>query len=519
MTKTGVYVGAFPMSATAAIVAQDGRYSEDIDPQYWAQNRKVIYLEDENYPETDYVVVNKAKFLLTAESQNTGMGVVRLDPVAQDGKYYEGTMVSAIATPVSANYKFVAWTYKGNVVSTDATYTFPMPSMKYQLVATFVEDSQSGSGSSASANIEISGGTFTIDNLGINGITQTYVHTTGSVGTKYTVVYNGSEESFLYWKNNSDKIVTKSMTYSFTLATDMVLVAVTTTGASATQVSFVTNYDQILSTHTYTQGKTVAIPASVPTYVGATFAGWQLTVDGTVDAVYAHGEVQAAIEAKLGTARSVIAKATFTRPEGTVDLTITFVDTNGNKINRVDDIVTPVRVGQFNCQLEDVVVPSGMYVQAWKLGNTVISKTDRAYIRIMNATDDVTLKVVLGESRVDAEPVAAALNSTKYVNASGKPELAFTFSYVLAEGYEIVERGYFLHPDSSEGLDIGTYNEKGAIKGTDQVVDEGTYTLTIPLNLEASQSRTFYVRAYMACRINGETVYFYSDIVSLRYAD
>ena len=126
--------------------------------------------------------------------------------VSGGGNFNYGQSCTLTATP-AANYTFINWTKQGEVVSTNATYTFTVTeSATYQ--AHFQLDSYT---ISVSAN-PTEGGTFTGDG-------------TYNYGDECTVEATVNEGyNFINWTEN-DNVVSTDASYSFTVTSDRVLVA------------------------------------------------------------------------------------------------------------------------------------------------------------------------------------------------------------------------------------------------------------------------------------------------------
>jgi len=174
----------------------------------------------------DYVVSNLLSPALTTDQLNnsrsgvTDAGAYEYQPVnytigatagangsitSGTGIYENGTSATLLATPASG-YGFLNWTESATIVSTDASYIFPV-SANRTLVANFVTHSLI-SASSADAN-------------GIVSATSTYVND----GASFTLTATpNSGYSFLNWTEGGAEIST-SAAYTFTVSAARTLVA------------------------------------------------------------------------------------------------------------------------------------------------------------------------------------------------------------------------------------------------------------------------------------------------------
>ncbi|MBR4487417.1 MAG: hypothetical protein IKO89_02510, partial [Bacteroidales bacterium] len=84
----------------------------------------------------DHSVV--ANFAPLAYTVSVSADPAEYGTVTGGGSYDYGTSCTVTAAPSNATYRFVNWTQNGNVVSTDANYTFTVPAHDCSLVANFV---------------------------------------------------------------------------------------------------------------------------------------------------------------------------------------------------------------------------------------------------------------------------------------------------------------------------------------------------------------------------------------------
>lgn len=174
--------------------------------------------------------------------------------VTGGGRFYEGTSVTATATP-NAHYTFTNWTENGTVVSTDAAYTFTLTSNR-TLVANFQVDTYA---IAVSAN-PTAGGSVT------GGATYDY-------GASVTVTATSNTcYSFTNWTENGT-VVSTNATYTFTASAARTLVANFTQDSYAIVASAnPAAGGTITGARTYNCGATATLRATANT--GYTFTNW-----------------------------------------------------------------------------------------------------------------------------------------------------------------------------------------------------------------------------------------------------
>ena len=127
--------------------------------------------------------------------------------VTGGGTYQEGESCTVTATPNSNNYTFVNWTENGNVVSTNASYTFTVTSNR-NLVANFQVQSYtiSVSANPAEAGVVTGGGTY-------------------NYGTQCTVTATPHQRSVFENWTEDGVVVSTEASYTFTVTASRNLVA------------------------------------------------------------------------------------------------------------------------------------------------------------------------------------------------------------------------------------------------------------------------------------------------------
>lgn len=191
--------------------------------------------------------------------------------------FYTGDVVTASTELSTTNtvYSFKGW-YGGDEngpdydqkLSSNVEYTFTVEGSTH-LWAVYEAMEK--------VRLRIHGPEFTIST--IDGVVQTdeYIGYY-AVGTQITLTGEYADNEFLYWKNDSEKIVSKSQTYTFTLVreTDLELVYNTSKSRGYAKVEFVTDTGQVLSVANYTKNQLIEYPQIKPSKTGYTFEGWSM---------------------------------------------------------------------------------------------------------------------------------------------------------------------------------------------------------------------------------------------------
>ena len=161
------------------------------------------------------VEIGKFTVMVTSRTTGSNSPVANVTGGGSDITYAQGTTVTASAI---SGYKFVGWfvnEYTGTPYSTDLTCEVK-PTADCTMIAVYEPIS------GGVFALEVSASKFTVN----GGATQrSYLLEKMPVGTQVTVVFKGSE-NFLYWVNESGKVVSTSKTYTFSMGSATTLKAV-----------------------------------------------------------------------------------------------------------------------------------------------------------------------------------------------------------------------------------------------------------------------------------------------------
>ncbi len=221
-----------------------------------------------NWTENDSIVSTEAEYFFTVTSDRTLVANFSLNSyeivasaspeqggtITGTGPYTYGSTATLTAT-ANTGYTFVNWTEEGEVVSTDAQYSFVVTDDR-TLVANFSLNSYEVS---AYASPEEGG---TVNGMGVfsYGATATL---TATASTGYT---------FVSWKENG-LVVSVNATYTFTVTSERTLEAVFSINSyNITASANPTNGGTVSFEGNYTYGSTFTVMASANT--GYTFVNW-----------------------------------------------------------------------------------------------------------------------------------------------------------------------------------------------------------------------------------------------------
>ena len=356
-------------------------------------------------------------------------------------------------------------------------------------------------------DLEVVASKFTV--TGFSATQRSRMNTKVKADTSVTVKFTGSEH-FLYWINSSNKVVSKSETYTFTMVQDTELTAVysdadTTTEAMVLFLSSETN-GQLMSSYYCNTTDPIDFPHA-PSNLGKVFKFW--SIDGST-------------EATTDTIHAAIANAKDGRVEvypvyessGKYGVTIKFVDENGTEIKDPDSTTyANIEIGNG----KDVVAPAdidGKKFAYWQdEDGATLSYTASFYVR---PTKDVTLTAVYANDVV-AQPTLVMTEAFSSMNGS-KYRVSFTATRSVPAGYTIESVGILyaraenLDTSSDEAIkhDLVLDSENGNVKNLKGTSTTLNGTTTGNINTSVSD-RVFYARGYLVVKGSAGTQYIYTD--------
>ena len=254
--QAGSYVGISQNNVLkgAALVPASGSVNVPVSGITSGQPVKIVVTKPQRQPYMQDITVGGGggtTYNITVSANPTNGGTV-----TGGGTYNQGQQCTVSAT-ANSGYTFTNWTENGNVVSTQANYTFNVTGNR-TLVANFQAQQQSYT-ITVSAN-PTNGGTVTGGGTYQQGQSCT-VHATAATG--YT---------FVRWTENGTQVSTNA-NYTFTVTGNRNLVAQFQQQSYTITVSAnPTNGGTVTGGGTYQQGQTCTVHATAAT--GYTFVRW-----------------------------------------------------------------------------------------------------------------------------------------------------------------------------------------------------------------------------------------------------
>ena len=505
-----------------------GIFSHDFDPSFLAAGKRLAGTTVVPYGDM-YKVESSTYFRVIVSSENPQMGVA-----SGSNRYPEGEDVTVTATPTSVNYVFIGWYENGTLVSNSARYTFTVTA-KRNLVAKFAESSAP----SANVNLTVSATKFTItgfDNDPDGTVERTHLSRDAVIGQSYTLTYRGTED-FLYWENAQHRIMSRTESFTFAIATDTNIHAVVSNTTGSKEISFVNISDQVLFADYFrTSGTTtemIKVP-NAPSYAGAEFAGWSINGEGA----YSKDEVAGVLVDRLSSSddKNFVVKTVYNIPTEKVTINIQLVTVSDGKVATiVGNTSAEGKVGYNSINLEDSAIPDGMNLHYWlygalDVGSTVseldkLSTTNTVKLRLIS-TDPIALTVVIGSESSEIAPTAAIQTITSVVD-NGVKKLRCVASFAVPEeiinsdSYRTIETGILRigGATNAQYLNLDQYQEHGAYIFKSNILSQGTMTYNSKMDTDEKLDTVWYYRAYMTYEYNGVIHTVYSSIQSMQYSD
>lgn len=444
------------------------------------------YVPTQNEDGTYGVAVGKFTVMVTSRTTGSDSPVANVAGGGSNITYAQGTKVTASAI---SGYKFVGWfvnEYTGTPYSTDLSCEVK-PTADCTMIAVYEP---------------ISGGKFwltvTASEFTVNGgaVQDSYLYEQFAVGASVTVNFTGSE-NFLYWVNASNKVVSTSKTYTFSMGSATTLKAVYAEKEEhQAMVVFISHTQQVISSKGYTDTQEIQFPEP-PIKMGATFVRWSMT----------EAEIRAAMATT--TTGIIVVEPVYEFSAGSYTVTVNYPN---------DDTATyTATVGKITTVTAKSI--DGKVFKCWKNGDTVLGYTET--LKIAPRGDLIlTAEYVDAGTTVDRLPVIA-LTEISASQQGAKYAVSFTATRSVPDGYTVTEQGVLVSTDSR-------YGEAGALDAMklDADGDEPDNTkslkatntdatgVTVLNGIVSAADRTVYGRAYMILRdSSGAMVYVYSDTI------
>ena len=444
------------------------------------------YVPTQNGDGTYGVEVGMFTVMVTSRTTGSDSPVANVTGGGSDITYAQGTTVTASAI---SGYKFVGWfvnEYTGTPYSTDLACEVK-PTADCTMIAVYEP---------------ISGGKFwltvTASEFTVNGgaVQDSYLYEQFAVGASVTVNFTGSE-NFLYWVNASNKVVSTSKTYTFSMGSATTLKAVYAEKEEhQAMVVFISHTQQVISSKGYTDTQEIQFPEP-PIKMGATFVRWSMT----------EAEIRAAMATT--TTGIIVVEPVYEFSAGSYTVTVNYPN---------DDTATyTATVGKITTVTAKSI--DGKVFKCWKNGDTVLGYTET--LKVAPRGDlTLTAEYVDAGTTVDRLPVIA-LTEISASQQGAKYAVSFTATRSVPDGYTVTEQGILVSTNSQYGeadaLDAMKLDANGA-KPDDTFILKATNTdatgVTVLNGTVSAADRTVYGRAYMILRdSSGAMVYVYSDTI------
>lgn len=444
------------------------------------------YVPTQNADGTYGVEIGKFTVMVTSRTTGSDSPVANVAGGDSDITYAVGTKVTASAI---SGYKFVGWfvnEYTGTPYSTDLTCKVK-PTDDWTMIAVYEPIS------GGVFALEVSASKFTVN----GGATQrSYLLEKMPVGTQVTVVFKGSE-NFLYWVNESGKVVSTSKTYTFSMGSATTLKAVYAEKEEhQAMVVFISHTQQVISSKGYTDTQEIQFPEP-PIKMGATFVRWSMT----------EAEIRAAMATT--TTGIIVVEPVYEFSAGSYTVTVNYPNDETATYTATVGKITTVTAKSID----------GKVFKCWKNGDTVLVYTET--LKIAPRGDlTLTAEYVDAGTTVDRLPVIA-LTEISASQQGAKYAVSFTATRSVPDGYTVTEQGILVSTNSrygqSDALDAMKLDANGA-KPDDTFILKATNTdatgVTVLNGTVSAADCTVYGRAYMILRdSSGAMVYVYSDTI------
>lgn len=331
------------------------------------------YVPTQNADGTYGVEIGKFTVMVTSRTTGSDSPVANVAGGGSDITYAVGTKVTASAI---SGYKFVGWfvnEYTGTPYSTDLTCKVK-PTDDWTMIAVYEPIS------GGVFALEVSASKFTVN----GGATQrSYLLEKMPVGTQVTVVFKGSE-NFLYWVNESGKVVSTSKTYTFSMGSATTLKAVYAEKEEhQAMVVFISHTQQVISSKGYTDTQEIQFPEP-PIKMGATFVRWSMT----------EAEIRAAMATT--TTGIIVVEPVYEFSAGSYTVTVNYPNDETATYTATVGKITTVTAKSID----------GKVFKCWKNGDTVLGYTET--LKIAPRGDlTLTAEYVDAGTTVDRLPVIA----------------------------------------------------------------------------------------------------------------
>ena len=411
---------------------------------------------------------------------------------------------TAVTLNAKANegYRFAGY-YVGNTkVSSSSTYTFTVKD-NTEVVARFTQNPVS------ELSVSVSGGTRLKVKIGSNGVattqSTTYKNQNVRTGQYITLTPTGiSGYDFLYWINESGKIVAYSEAYTFMFTGKISLTAVYSYVGDGV-VTFMSGYNQINSSMCYGSAEEIKLPTPYAK-AGYTFKFWSIngTTECTASDIYTASQ-----------SGNVTVKAVYEADEVYYNLTI-----NGGTIVSVDNNTTDAgnTTGSYNrvnaVKVKANEAEAGKKFAYWadQDGNVLTYSINH----ILYLESDTTITAVYVDENEDVDAKAIAEISSVSLNETTN-KMSVVAVLTVPSDCTIVSAGLLATNNEAIGAsadsftyDNATYKKIDNVESLKYQVYQYNWTKSNVL-----YGDVWFLRAYVTYKdANGNTYEVYGDVVT-----
>ena len=349
--------------------------------------------------------------------------------------------------------------------------------------------------------LKINGAYFKV-NDGENQLIYNYAQNF-EVGSTVTLTATG--ENFAYWMNESNKIISTEMSYSFTInqPTEFTVVYKNAVKGENAYVEFVSDYDQVLRAQNYSATSKILLPVG-PSKSGYTFKEWSMTVSEIKEAIQ-NGETYIRVT------------PVYQKIVEYFDVTVVY---DGNLADaKVYHDVLGYEFFQFEAKSIN-----GRKFAYWSdaISDGNVLGTSETYSLYVNK--DVTIYAIYvdSEEEVKVEPTITMTSAYKSVDAAGTKKVHFGAMRNIPDTYTLQEHGVLYGTNSAFGEedaeDVMIIGGSGVAKQISKTTgNTGLYVLNVSIGSKVDT--VVYARGYMILQNieTKEVITVYSNILSGSY--
>ncbi len=327
------------------------------------------------------------------------------------------------------------------------------------------------------------------------------------IGTKITLT--STNDKFAYWMNESNKIVSKSKEYEFTLVGDTSFTPVYNNTVEKTAfVEFVSFYGQVMQAASYRATDTINLPIAT-SKLGGLFTGWNKTVE----------EIKQEIENGVSYIR--VEPKEYSQVEAAYNVAVHY-DNN----TTLDEVYEGKLIGStMTVEAKEIEGKTFSHWASDVNGENILG-TDKKYFFAITSNMELYAIYVQNTQEVEKKPVINITDVYRTVenlsDTSTISKVVFVANRDVPEGYTVLETGMiygvdgaFAAQNANEVMVIGADSVK-QMKSSSTAA-KGVYAMFIRIG--SAKNTVIYARGYVIVKNNAneniETIY--TDIKSGSY--